>query len=183
MSRGRLLWMGAVALLLMFGAWWFTVASAATGQIQVLAPIGVPAFLLIASIFLFLAGWRKGISGLFVLATTIVGIGVVGLLQWLTTALTDSAAWLLLPAFTGTGILIENHIGIGWRFTDRQGAWMLITSLGLFLAVVAFSNIPFSTLGAISRFFSSFGHPTVTATPVDLGQIYLPILIQFDFWR
>ncbi len=166
MNRKPLLWFGAIALLLLFAAWWFTVMSASARTIPVLAPVVAPAALLIVSSILFWVGWRKGISGLLVLATSVLGIGLIGLTQWfVASAPPVRALWLLLPAFSGAGVLIENHLGIGWRFSDRQGFWMILAALALFL--IALFWFAFAISGRLDR------------------RIIEPFLnlIHFDSWR
>lgn len=183
MSRDRMLWMGALSLLLLFGAWWFTAASAATGHIQLQAAVGVPVGLMIVSAVLFWIGMRKGISGLLVLAATITGIGVMSLLRWLVPIGFAQPAWLLLPAFTGAGILVENRLGFGWRFTNRQGLSMLLASLGLFLAVTILSilsSVHFSGGGWLSN---NIRLHTESIPSVFLGQPNLPFLFSIFSWR
>ncbi len=159
MNRKPLLWFGAVALLLLFAAWWFTVMSASARPMPVLAPVVAPAALLIASSILSWAGWRKGISGLLVLAASILGIGLIGITQWLVASATPvRALWLLLPAFSGAGILIENHLGIGWRFSDRQGFWMIRAALALFLIALLWSMFAGSG-GLDQRIIEPFQNP------------------------
>jgi hypothetical protein len=154
MNRGTLLWFGSVALLLLFAAWWFTVITTSAMPLPGLAPWVAIAVLVMISLALFWAGWRKGISGLFVLASTLLGFGVIGFVQWTSAALPGRVLWLLLPAFSGAGILSENHLGIGWRFSNQQGFWMILASLLFFLAALLWFIHP-GNAGIASRSFES----------------------------
>jgi hypothetical protein len=48
-------------------------------------------------------------------------------------------AWAIIPILAGVGILIENHLGIGWRFTDRQAYQLVFLSVMAFILTNTFS--------------------------------------------
>lgn len=179
MNRGSLLWLGSIALLLLFAAWWFTVISAAAGIFALLAPVVAPAVMVIASSILFWAGWRKEISGVFMLASVLLGIGLVGCAQWFAVSTVPwQAPWLLLPAFGGAGILIVNHLGFGWRFSDRLAIILIVASLVFFLAALAWT-------GQASAADSAFRPDPGFRSPFNaalIKQIRIPE-ITFSVWR
>ncbi len=163
MNRGSLLWFGSATLLLLFAAWWFTVTTATARFIAELVPLVAPAILVIASTILFWVGWRKEISGLLVLATPLFGIGLIGFAQWFAgEALPWKVSWLLLPAFGGVGILIENHLGFGWRFTDRHGIALIFASLVVYLVALLWI-IHSSGAGPVIRESANITIPMKTA--------------------
>jgi hypothetical protein len=183
-SRNRLLWFGAIALLLLFGAWWFTAISAAVGSMRVLPQVIMPAVFLAASAVQYWIALWKRISGLFVLATTSLGIGLMGILSWFTSStIFSNTGWLLLPAFTGLGILTENHLGIGWRFTDRLGISFVIASLGLFLFLLFYSFISSNNFKYIGGFFETIENRFSTTPTINIGQFILPVVIHIPIWR
>jgi hypothetical protein len=136
MSRDRLLIFGALALLLLFGAWYFTIAAAEAGFSLMVAPVIFSFTTFIASWFVFKIGLRWRVSGIIVIATALIGIGLVGIWQGIPVHRTFTAAvWFLLPSFAGLGILIENRLEIGWRFSNWQAVWLIAAGIGLYFIV------------------------------------------------
>ncbi len=183
MSRDRLLIFGALALLLLFGAWWFTVAAAGAGQPPVLAPAIFSIAILAASSCIFWTGLRKRISGLLVIAFTSIGVGMMGIWQWLASyPALSRGGWLLLPAFAGLGILAENQLGIGWRFSNRQGIWLISAGVGLFLIL---TNLSIQSSGLIKVEPPWFipQEPLRLSMMINPGQFSLPSIFSFFSWR
>jgi len=174
MNRNYLLWFGATALLLMFGAWLYTVCSATVRPMRVLSSVVTPMVFLIACSGVFWAGWRKGLSGLFVLGSLLLGIALVGFAQWFALYVPSRlAGWLLLPTFCGLGILVENHLGIGWRFSNRQGFWMIAAGLIMFIITLCFFIDFNSSSGSVNRILNLPRFPFDYHTVINLDPLNL----------
>ena len=133
MKRNKIARINLIALLLL-GAWWFTTAILAGIPWRVTALV-LPVSLGIASAALLIFGLRKSISGPAVLAG---GLFAVSLLLTLQVASGDTRVWLLgwpfILGLASLGILLENLLGPGWRFSNRQAVGLGLIALTCWMA-------------------------------------------------
>lgn len=184
MSRDRLLIYGALALLLLFGAWYFTVATAEAGLPSIVAPLVFSITSLAASSLVFRLGLRTRISGLLVVATTLSGIGLLGIGHGLAPRGASGAFnWLLLPAFIGFGILIENRLGIGWRFSNWQAVGLIAAGIGFYILARSIFGQETGEFLSLNSLLNLSIDELKYSTNINQAENFLPLIVPFVNWR
>ena len=134
MNRRLFYRLSALAVVLLFAAWWFTSAVALATRRFDLGFLLLPVLAGVVGIGMFYYGWRETISGPIIAGLVLLGIS--GILVWQLGTYRELkwwSGWMLLPGLAGAGILIENLLGPGWRFSNRLALGLLAASAILVL--------------------------------------------------
>ena len=182
MNRRRLI-LPSFAVLVLAGTWWLCLA--VIGSLR--SGSGVyylfPAFLAALALALLYTGRQKAIPGsiaaaavLFTLSALFFGLPQIGggTGWWL--------GWALIPAIAGGGILLENWLGLGWRFTNLQALSLVLVSFGLVTAITLLRSDLISTNPQVYSFWTEFSQ-TQSAILGNLKGITLFLKNSFLVWR
>jgi hypothetical protein len=139
MMKDRKLLIYSTTLFLTLAIWWLTFSVTYT-QNWLVSVFLFPLILILAGSWLARMAVKKSVAGLLVTSIPMFGTGVIMALglatQYPAVAI---RAWPIIPILAGVGILIENHLGIGWRFTDRQAYQLVFLSVMAFILTNTFS--------------------------------------------
>jgi hypothetical protein len=139
MMKDRKLLIYSTTLFLTLAIWWLTFSVTYT-QNWLISVFLFPLILILAGIWLSRMAVKKSVAGLLVTSIPMFGTGVIMALGLATQYPAVAVrAWPIIPILAGVGILIENHLGIGWRFTDRQAYQLLFLSVMAFILTNTFS--------------------------------------------
>jgi hypothetical protein len=139
MMKDRKLLIYSTTLFLTLAIWWLTFSVTYT-QNWLISVFLFPLILILAGVWLSLMAVKKSVAGLLVTSIPMFGTGVIMALGLATQYPAVAVrAWAIIPILAGVGILIENHLGIGWRFTDRQAYQLVFLSVMAFILTNTFS--------------------------------------------
>lgn len=129
--------LGIGVILILLGAW-FLAAQLLPGfgnWVQSFyAQFAWPLIVVAVGGFLFLLGLAIGVPDLAVPGSIVAGIG--GLLYWQNTTGNWESwayAWALIPGFAGVGVLLSSLFKGEARSGLREGGWLVLISLAMFL--------------------------------------------------
>lgn len=151
MRRG-LRWNLAIGLVLVLLGIWFLGVQFVPG-LQAYAPLSWPLIIIGVGIVLLVIAVLGGVPGLSVPACIVGGIG--GLLYWQNATgnwESWSYAWALIPGFVGVGVVVAGLLGGNTGEAAREGGWLILISLALFVIFGAF----FGALGTLGDYWPVF---------------------------
>lgn len=183
MKRRRLMWPGA-AVLLLYAAWWFSLAVFHSTRTAANTLFLMPALLGVCAIGLLWVGWRD--SSIFFIIAACLLFAANAVLYWKGNRAATGAwisGWILLPAMVAAFEWIKNGLGKGWRFTNHQAVQMIIFSVTIFALIFWVicggfqAGVPQSQAGWVSL------NSLVKTTLVELNRLVPGMLFSVLFWR
>lgn len=135
--KSRRLFFFSATLLLTLAIWWLNF-SITIAQGWWFSLFFIPLLLVIAGAFLTGLAIKCAMSGMLIVSIPTLGTGLLMGLGLLTrNPMLIIHAWPVLVTLAAAGILLENHLGIGWRYTDHQAYKVVALSILAFLVTNA----------------------------------------------
>ncbi len=183
MKRRRWVWSGA-AVLLLYAAWWFSLAVFHSMRTALITPFLLPALLGVCAAGLLWAGWRQ--SSIFFITAACLLFAANAILFWKDNRATAGVwvlGWVLLPAFVAVFEWIKNSLGKGWRFSKHQAEQVIFISVTIFSLMFLlmyggiFEGLPQPLVGWVS------GNAVAKISLAELNRFMPGILQSVLIWR